>query len=79
MGSALTTYLPKLKAFLFKASRGSDGKGSTCNAGDLDLIPGSRESLEEGNGNPLWYSCLENFIDRGVWWATVCGVAKSQI
>ena len=79
MGSALTTYLPKLKAFLFKASRGSDGKGSTCNAGDLDLIPGSRKSLEEGNGNPLWYSCLENFIDRGVWWATVCGVAKSQI
>ena len=32
----------------------------------------------EGNGNPLWYSCLENPIDRGAWWATVHGVAKSQ-
>ena len=30
-----------------------------------------------GNGNPLQYSCLENFMDRGAWWATVCGVAKS--
>ena len=32
----------------------------------------------EGNGNPLWYSCLENPMDGGVWWATVHGVAKSQ-
>ena len=32
----------------------------------------------EGNGNPLQYSCLENFTDRGDWWATVCGVAKSR-
>ena len=35
------------------------------------------ESLREGNGNPLQYSCLENCIDRGAWWATVCGVAKT--
>ena len=38
----------------------SDGNESACNAGDLGLIPGSRRSPEEGNGNPLQYSCLEN-------------------
>ena len=32
----------------------------------------------EGNGNPLQYSCLENFMDRGAWQATVCGITKSQ-
>ena len=35
-------------------------------------------SKGEGNGNPLWNSCLENPMDRGAWWATVHGVAKSQ-
>ena len=39
---------------------GSDGKASAYNAGDLGLIPGSRRSPGEGNGNPLQYSCLEN-------------------
>ena len=39
---------------------GSDGKESTCNAGDLGLIPGLGRSPGEGNGNPLQYSCLEN-------------------
>ena len=33
---------------------------------------------QEGTGNPLQYSCLENPMDRGAWWATVHGVAKSQ-
>ena len=42
------------------------------------LIPGSGRSPGEGNGNPLQYSCLENPMDGGVWWATVCGVAKSR-
>ena len=42
------------------------------------LIPGSGRSPGEGNGNPLQYSCLENFTDKGAWWATVHGVAKSQ-
>ena len=51
---------------------GSDGKESAHNVGDLGSIPG------EGNGNPLQYSCLENSMDRGPWWATVHGVAKSQ-
>ena len=51
---------------------------SACNAGDLGSIPGSGRSPGEGNGNPLWYSCLENPMDRGAWWAAVHGVAKSR-
>ena len=50
---------------------------SACNAGDLGSIPGLGRSPGEGNGNPLQYSCLENPIDRGAWWPTVHGVAKS--
>ena len=45
-------------------------------AGDLGSIPGSGRSPGEGNGNPLQYSCLENPMDRGAWWATVHGVAE---
>ena len=56
---------------------GSAGKEPACNAGDPDLIPGSRRSPGKGNGNPLQYSCLENSMDRGVWWATAHGVTKS--
>ena len=41
-------------------------------------IPGLGRSPGEGNGYPLQYSCLENSMDRGAWWATVYGVAKSQ-
>ena len=48
---------------------GSEVKASACNAGDLGSIPGSGRSPEEGNGNPLQYSCLENPMDRGAWWA----------
>ena len=55
-----------------------DGKEPACNAGDMDLIPGLGRSPGEGNGNPLQYSCLENFMDRGAWQARVHGVAKSQ-
>ena len=50
---------------------------SACNVGDLDSIPGLGRSPGEGNGNLLQYSCLENPMDRGAWWATVHGVAKS--
>ena len=53
-------------------------KDSTCQGGDVGLIPGSGRSRGEGNGNPLQHSCLENPIDRGTWQATVHGVAKSQ-
>ena len=44
---------------------------------ETDLIPGSRRSSGEGSGNPVQCSCLENPMDRGAWWATVLGVAKS--
>ena len=57
---------------------GSDGKESTCNAGDLALVPESGRCPGEGNGNPLQYSCLQNPMDRGDWQATVHGVAKSR-
>ena len=47
--------------------------------GDAVLIPRTGRSLVEGNGNPLQYSCLENFMDKGVWCATVREVTKSYI
>ena len=56
----------------------SAGKESACNEGDLGSIPGLERSPGEGNTNPLQYSCLENSMDRRIWWATVHGVAKSQ-
>ena len=54
------------------------GKKSACNAGDSGSIPGLGRYPGEGSGNPLQYSCLENSMDRGAWWVTVHGVAKSQ-
>ena len=57
---------------------GLDGKESACNTRDPGSIPGSGRSPEEGNGNPLQYSCLENPKDGGAWWAIVHGVAKSR-
>ena len=56
---------------------GSDGKESACNAGDPDLIPGSRRSPAEGNGSQLQNFCLENPMERGAWQATIHGVTKS--
>ena len=56
---------------------GSEVKASAWNAGDLGSIPGSGRSPGKGNGNPLQYSCLENPMEGGAWWATVHGVAKS--
>ena len=50
---------------------GSDSKDSTYNARDLGSFPGLGRSPGEGNRNPLWYSCLENPMDRGPWRATV--------
>ena len=54
----------------------SVGKESACNARDLGSIPGSGRSSGEWNGNPLQYSCLENPMDTGAWWATVHGAAR---
>ena len=57
---------------------GSDGKEFSCNVEDLGSIPGLGRSPGGGNGNLLQYSCLENPMDKGAWWARVPGVAKSQ-
>ena len=57
---------------------GSDGKESACSAGDAGSISGLGRFPGEGNGSPLQYSCQENSMDRGAWWATVYGVARSQ-
>ena len=60
---------------------GSAGKESAYNtgdSGDAGLILGSGRSPGVGNGNPLQYSCLENSMDRGAWWATVHRVIKSR-
>ena len=54
----------------------SDGKESACIVGGLGLIPGVERSPEEQNGYPLWYSCLENSMHRGAWWATVQGMQR---
>ena len=53
-------------------------KNPPANAGDVGLIPGLRRFPGGGNGNPLQYSCLENPMDRGAWWATVHGGHKES-
>ena len=66
--------------FLPGSSAGSVGKESACNAGDAGTkrsIPGLGRYPRGRNGNPLQYSGLENPMNRGAWWATVHGVAKS--
>ena len=76
----LHTYINTL-TFLFSSLLGfagsSDSKESGCNAGDPGSIPGSGKPTGEGNDNPFQYYCLENPMDRGVWWATVHEVTKS--
>ena len=55
-------------------------KESACNAGDIrdaSSVTGSGRSPGEGNGNPFQYSCPENCMDRGAWWATVHVVAEN--
>ena len=56
---------------------GSEGKEFACNARDPGLIPALGRSPGEGNGNPLQYSYLGNFMDRGAWQAPIHGIAKS--
>ena len=56
---------------------GEESAFSAGDAGDKGSIPGSGRSPGGGHGNPLQDSCQESPIDRGAWWATVCGVAKS--
>ena len=57
----------------------SDGKKSACNVGDSGSIPGLGRSPGDGNGYPFQYSCLENSMGRGAWWAIVHTVARSWI
>ena len=57
---------------------GSVVKNLPANAGDAGSIPGLARSPGGGNGNPLQYSCLENPMDRGAWWAIVHGVSKES-
>ena len=57
--------------------RGSNRKEFACNARDLGSVPGLERSPGEGHDNPLQYSCLENPMDWGAWWATVHGITKS--
>ena len=54
------------------------GKESACNAGNVGSIPGSERSPGEGNGNPFWYSCLGNPMDRGGQRAMVHGIQESE-
>ena len=58
---------------------GSDSKESTYSSRDLGSIPGSGRSPGGGHGNLLQYSCLENPMDRGTWWAIVQGGAESDM
>ena len=57
---------------------GSEVKAFAYDARDLGSTPGSGRSPGKGNGNTLWYSCLENSTDRGAWRATVHEAAKSR-
>ena len=61
---------------MYCSPAGSAVKNMPATARDTGLIPGSRRSTGEGNGNPLQYSCLENPMVRGAWQATVHGVTR---
>ena len=63
---------------LWSLPRWFSGEESTCNTRDVSSIPGSRRSPIEGNGNALQFACLGDPMDRGVWQATVHGVAESD-
>ena len=66
---------------LIEIPGGSAVKDTPANVGDsrdMGSIPGSGRSSGEGNGIPFQHSCLENPMDRGAWWTTVLGVAKSH-
>ena len=56
---------------------GSKGKAAACNVGDQGSIPGLGRSSGEENGNPLWYSCLKNLMNRVAWWIIVERISKN--
>ena len=63
-GRTGSVYVLYAIAMNYMTSDGSDGKESACNVRDLGMIPGSRSSPGEGNGNPVQYSCLENLCGQ---------------
>ena len=69
---------PAPTAFTRDSPGGSDNEESACDAGDPRLIHGLGRSPGGGHGDPLQCPCLENPMERGAWWATVHGVAKSR-
>ena len=79
-----TERYPLLSKFAYIIALGFPGgsevkaKASACNVGDQGSISGLGKTPEEGSGNPLQYSCLENSMDRGAWQATVHGIEKSR-
>ena len=73
-----TSFSARVYICLWGFPSGSDSKESACNAGDPGSVLGLGKSPREGNSNPLQYSCLENSMDTGAWWATVHGIAKSR-
>ena len=76
--SAFNTLMVALLHKYIHFPGGSDGKESACNAGDPDSIPGLGRSPGEGNANLIHYSCLEHFMDRRAWRATVHGVQRIE-
>ena len=78
MGGVMVRIFKFPKIILRGFPGGLDSEKFTCNGGDLGSIPGSGRPPGEGHSYPLQYSCLENFMNRRDWWATVHGVAKSQ-
>ena len=62
-----TGYLGLIPDWELSFPGGSEGKASACNVRDLGSIPGSERFPEEGNGDPLWYSCLDNPMDGEAW------------
>ena len=78
-GTGLPPYPLALAQVPWGFLSGSVVKKLPGNAGDAGSIPGLGRTPREGNGNPLQYSCLENPMDKGAWWATLHRVAKSQI
>ena len=67
-----------MKRLIFSKSGGLESRESGFSAGELGSVPGSRRSSGGGHGYPLQYSCLENPMDRGDYWATVHVVPKYQ-